>query len=526
MGDFNAKLEINKQDIQQKQSRNGEHLQKMIEETNTIPVTLNAQKGNWTRVKRKDINERSVIDYVIMTQEIAQSNKIVMIDEEGALRIRGKEETDHNTIIIETEIPAPIQTKKEKIINLNDKEGWNKFNNIIEDKFSSTEPETYSQYETAIKYAMKNAFKTITVTKGKYKYKITEKAKKLKREKKIAKKEFQQAQKEEKEAKLKRYINKQKELRQEIETLEMKRVEQRINLIVSKGGAGSDHFWKIRKKILKQGMNENYDLITEEGKKVSDPEQAKEYIANFYENLYKAREGTEEYKEWTEHITHSVNEMYNTELDEEPDFTEEELKTAIKSLKRGKSTGPDGIPNEVYIESTKTTREIHKSIMNNILHHSKIPEQWKEGNLKRLYKGKGALGKCSNERGITLASNAGKLFERLINNRLVPKVEMTDAQAGGTKGRATVDHILILKELAHIAKKEKKHLTLVYLDVTKAYDKAWLDAIMYVLQKRGIRTNLWKIVKELNSDLTTTVQTKHRPTRKMKCQSEIDIGRM
>ena len=65
-------------------------------------------------------------------------------------------------------------------------------------------------------------------------------------------------------------------------------------------------------------------------------------------------------------------------------------------------------------------------------------------------------GKCSNERGITLASNVGKMFERLINNRMVPRVDMTDAQAGGIKGRATVDHILVLKEIANIAKKQKK----------------------------------------------------------------------
>ena len=70
--------------------------------------------------------------------------------------------------------------------------------------------------------------------------------------------------------------------------------------------------------------------------------------------------------------------------------------------------------------------------------------------------GKGIKGKCSNERGITLSSNCGKLFERLINNRIVPAIDMTDAQAGGVKGRATVDHILILKELVNIAKKQKK----------------------------------------------------------------------
>ena len=81
----------------------------------------------------------------------------------------------------------------------------------------------------------------------------------------------------------------------------------------------------------------------------------------------------------------------------EPDFTTKELKTAIKSLKRGKSNGPDNIPNEIFIESNPQTMEIHKSIMNSILQTSQIPSQWKEGTLKRLYKGKGIKGKCSNE---------------------------------------------------------------------------------------------------------------------------------
>ena len=162
--------------------------------------------------------------------------------------------------------------------------------------------------------------------------------------------------------------------------------------------------------------------------------------------------------------------------------------------------------------------------MNKILNSMEIPQQWTEGNLKRLYKGKGKKGKCSNERGITLASNMGKLFERMINNRIIPNVNMTDAQAGGIKGRATVDHILILKELVHIAKCDMKKTTLTYLDVTKAYDKAWLNAILYVLHKQGINSRIWKIVKELNSNLKTTIQTKHGPTRQINIKDSIRQG--
>ena len=42
-------------------------------------------------------------------------------------------------------------------------------------------------------------------------------------------------------------------------------------------------------------------------------------------------------------------------------------------------------------------------------------KEWEEGEIIRLYKGKGVKGKCSNERGITLASNVGKVYERIIS---------------------------------------------------------------------------------------------------------------
>ena len=162
--------------------------------------------------------------------------------------------------------------------------------------------------------------------------------------------------------------------------------------------------------------------------------------------------------------------------------------------------------------------------MNKILKSNNIPTQWNEGNLKRLYKGKGKKGKCSNERGITLASNIGKTFERLINNRIIPNVNLTDAQAGGIKGRATVDHIMILKELVNTSKMQKQETILTYLDVTKAYDKAWLDAVMYVLYKQGITSKLWLLVKRLNSNLKTTIHTKHGPTRQIKIKDSIRQG--
>ena len=208
----------------------------------------------------------------------------------------------------------------------------------------------------------------------------------------------------------------------------------------------------------------------------------------------------------------------------EPEFDNREMIRVIRSLKAGKAPGPDGIPNEVMKAADNQTLAIFRNEMNKILTSMNIPKPWNEGTLKRLYKGKGVKGKCSNERGITLASNMGKMFERLINNRIAPKVNMSDAQAGGMKGRATVDHILILKELIHLAKRERKGTILTYLDVTKAYDKAWLNAILYVLHKQGIKSKMWQLIKDLNTNLKTTIQTKYGPTRQINIKDSIRQG--
>ncbi len=175
----------------------------------------------------------------------------------------------------------------------------------------------------------------------------------------------------------------------------------------------------------------------------------------------------------------------------------------------------------------KANKEILNHIrkqMNKISNTEEIPDQWQEGEIKRLYKGKGNKGKCSAERGITLASNFGKLYERVINNRVLKEIKIPDAQAGGKKGRATTDHLLIIKDIIQMAKNKRKPLYIIFLDVTKAYDKAWLDAIMYVMEKEGLKSKHWSIVRKLNQNLTARIRTKHGLTRKIQIKDSIRQG--
>ena len=53
--------------------------------------------------------------------------------------------------------------------------------------------------------------------------------------------------------------------------------------------------------------------------------------------------------------------------------------------------------------------------------------------------------------------------------------------------------------------KRKPTCILVFLDVTKAYDKAWSKAIMYALDRSATKVRDWIITKNLNGNLTARI---------------------
>ncbi len=82
-------------------SRNGELLKELIEDTETIPINMDPKVCDWKRENRKRKQEKSVIDYILVTPETLPNVKEIRVDTAGTHRIKGKEETDHNTILLE-----------------------------------------------------------------------------------------------------------------------------------------------------------------------------------------------------------------------------------------------------------------------------------------------------------------------------------------------------------------------------------------------------------------------------------------
>lgn len=114
-------------------------------------------------------------------------------------------------------------------------------------------------------------------------------------------------------------------------------------------------------------------------------------------------------------------------------FSTEEIAKAISQLKSNKSAGPDRFINEFFIYGKEQLIPTLHILFNKLFDIGYFPEIWSEGYIIPLHK-KGSINDVENYRGITLLSTLGKLFSRVINNRLSDWAEMyfvlIEAQAG------------------------------------------------------------------------------------------------
>ena len=86
----------------------------------------------------------------------------------------------------------------------------------------------------------------------------------------------------------------------------------------------------------------------------------------------------------------------------------------MNNIKAGKAPGVFGIyPEYIQHGGSDALRTLHK-IVTQVWKEEVVPEEWHQGIIIPLYKGKGSKSECGNYRGITLLSVPGKVFAHTI----------------------------------------------------------------------------------------------------------------
>ncbi|VDO84330.1 unnamed protein product [Schistosoma mattheei] len=112
----------------------------------------------------------------------------------------------------------------------------------------------------------------------------------------------------------------------------------------------------------------------------------------------------------------------DTPIDVDPPTTEE-IRMTIGQIKRGKAAGPENIPAEALKSNIEVTKNMLHLLLQKIWEEEQILMDWKERQLIKIPK-KGDLSKCENYRGVTQLSIPGKVFNRVLLNRMKDAVDV------------------------------------------------------------------------------------------------------
>nr|VZI48544.1 unnamed protein product [Spirometra erinaceieuropaei] len=161
----------------------------------------------------------------------------------------------------------------------------------------------------------------------------------------------------------------------------------------------------------------------------------------------------------------------NVHLDLPPSL--QETIRAVQQLSSGKVPGSDAIPAEVYKHGGPQLMDHLTALFQEMWRQGEVPQDFKDATIVHLYKRKGNRQVCDNHRGISLLNITGKIFARILLNRLNNHLEqglLPESQCGFRRHRGTTDLIFAARQLHEKCQEMRTHLYSTFVDLTKAFD--------------------------------------------------------
>ncbi|CAM5179267.1 unnamed protein product [Eretmochelys imbricata] len=131
-----------------------------------------------------------------------------------------------------------------------------------------------------------------------------------------------------------------------------------------------------------------------------------------------------------------------------------------------------------------------------------------------------ALKELGNWRPLTIGSIVLRLFSRILTNRLAKACPLNARQRGFIAAPGCSENLKVLHLITKQAKKEKKPLGVVFIDIAKAFDSVSHDHIMWVLRERGLDQHMINII----SDSYRNVHTRMEVGKELTQPIAIEVG--
>ena len=171
---------------------------------------------------------------------------------------------------------------------------------------------------------------------------------------------------------------------------------------------GSRDFWRIANSVLNKGKSARGPEVLP-----SASDKAKLFAKNLSKNSNLDDSGI-----YLPGFPSRINlKLHNISI------TPKMVKKAITNLDSSKASGPDCIPVVVLKNCEPELSYILAKLFNNCLKESCFPDCWKVSSVVPVFKNVGERSTAKNYRPVSLLSVVSKVFEKLVNNRIVDHLE-------------------------------------------------------------------------------------------------------
>jgi hypothetical protein len=181
----------------------------------------------------------------------------------------------------------------------------------------------------------------------------------------------------------------------------------------------------------------------------------------------------------------------------------------IGSLNNKKSTGYDGISNNVWKGVSELACVHLCNIFNNMLRSGIYPSRLKKAVVVPIFKGGDAF-ELSNYRPISILPSVDKIFEKILYEQINSRLESNNIhdplQYGFRNGRGCQEAIAMLLHQVSVEINCKKSVLVVSFDIAKAFDSVNISILMRKLYLLGFRGRSFDLIESFLSGRSQQVK--------------------
>ena len=202
-------------------------------------------------------------------------------------------------------------------------------------------------------------------------------------------------------------------------------------------------------------------------------------------------------------IEHTLREQLPTLHTFDELFSMGELTKALRQMGIRKAPGVSGIPVEAIVWGTSEDTSYALLLLYNVIWTTgQVPQAFRDSIITMILKSGDPM-RFTNYRGLCLNEHQGKIFERLIANRLILMMKQVpqgipDSQCGFVPGKSTMNASFVDRSLSSGYRASGKKLYKYYVDLTKAYDRVFRELLWKILYRLGVPPLMLAVIRGLH----------------------------